>query len=443
MKILSNIRILLLSLMLLAVASGVQRVNAQPGISVSFQQFYDELSPYGEWVDDPEYGYIWVPNVEPDFQPYATNGRWIMTDYGNTWVSNYNWGWAPFHYGRWNYHNRFGWSWVPGYEWGPAWVNWRTGGGYYGWAPLGPGMSIGVSINIPTNYWVFVPQRYLLSTSIHRYYAPRRNVVNVYNRTTIINNTYVHNNRTYVSGPRRSDIQRITRTNVPVHRITNASRPGSSRVTGRSVEIYRPNVSRNEQARPSRITASNNVRATNNGNRSVSSSRSSTVRSNGTTNGNERITSSRTPATGTRTQRDNRETNGTTQGNRPAANTRSTNERSNSRSTSTVAPNRQPAGATGERAASPRASRPSVNRSGSSTTSSSRPERSTPQRTETPTPQRTERSAPQQQRMERSSPQRTERASPQRVERPSSSSSRSSSPRGSEGSSRPSRSTRG
>lgn len=254
---------LLVSIALLFITGMQQQASAQPGITVSFQQFYDELSPYGEWVDDPDYGYIWVPNVEPDFQPYATNGRWVMTDYGNTWVSNYNWGWAPFHYGRWNFNNRFGWSWVPGYEWGPAWVSWRTGGGYYGWAPLGPGVGISVNISIPANYWIFVPQRYLLSPSIHRYYAPRRTIVQVYNRTTIINNTYVRNNRTYITGPRRNEIQRITRTRVPVHQVTSSNRPGVGRVSGRSVEMYRPDINRNTQARPTRISNANQVRAQN------------------------------------------------------------------------------------------------------------------------------------------------------------------------------------
>ncbi|WP_134089361.1 DUF6600 domain-containing protein [Olivibacter sp. XZL3] len=261
MKTANNIRILLFSFSILFAIGFLGKVNAQPGVTVSFQQFYDELSPYGEWIDDPDYGYIWVPNVEPDFQPYATNGRWVMTDYGNTWVSNYNWGWAPFHYGRWNYNQRFGWSWVPGYEWGPAWVSWRSGGGYYGWAPLGPGLSIGVSVNIPSTYWIFVPQRHILSASIHRYYAPRRTVVNVYNRTTIINNTYVYNNHRYYAGPRRTDIQRVTRSSVPVHRISNASRPGSGRINGQSLEIYRPNISKNERARPTRIASANSIRS--------------------------------------------------------------------------------------------------------------------------------------------------------------------------------------
>ena len=99
---------------------------------VSFQVFYNELSPYGDWVMDPTYGYVWVPFVEQGFHPYGTNGYWEMTNFGNTWVSNYQWGWAPFHYGRWFWDDYLGWAWVPGYEWGPAWVNWRTGGGYYG-----------------------------------------------------------------------------------------------------------------------------------------------------------------------------------------------------------------------------------------------------------------------------------------------------------------------
>ncbi len=55
-----------------------------------------------------------------------------MTEYGNTWVSDYDWGWAPFHYGRW-VNNRYNeWVWIPDTVWSPAWVSWRSGGGYYG-----------------------------------------------------------------------------------------------------------------------------------------------------------------------------------------------------------------------------------------------------------------------------------------------------------------------
>src|SRR6185312_12078650 len=86
-----------------------QKVQAQPGTDVSIQDFYDNLSPYGQWVDDQEYGYVFVPNVEQGFRPYYTDGYWAMTEYGNTWVSNYPWGWACFHYGRWTYDTYYGW----------------------------------------------------------------------------------------------------------------------------------------------------------------------------------------------------------------------------------------------------------------------------------------------------------------------------------------------
>src|SRR5689334_19708930 len=93
---------------------------AQP-TSVSFQLFYDQLSPYGAWVEYQNYGYVWVPDVDPGFSPYGTNGYWVYTDYGWTWVSDYSWGWAPFHYGRWVDDDLYGWLWVPDNEWGPAW----------------------------------------------------------------------------------------------------------------------------------------------------------------------------------------------------------------------------------------------------------------------------------------------------------------------------------
>src|SRR6266567_1899101 len=59
-----------------------------------YQEFYDQLSPYGNWIDYPGYGYVFMPNVEPDFKPYSTNGHWVYTDEGWTWASDYSWGWA-------------------------------------------------------------------------------------------------------------------------------------------------------------------------------------------------------------------------------------------------------------------------------------------------------------------------------------------------------------
>src|SRR5690606_22995046 len=239
--------------------AGNNQANAQYG-NVSFQLFYDQLAPYGEWVNDPDYGYIWLPQTGHDFQPYATNGYWVNTQYGNTWYSNYDWGWAPFHYGRWVHNDYYGWAWIPGYEWGPAWVSWRQGGGQYGWAPLGPGMSFSININIPLRNWVFVPQRYLFHNNIHRYYTPYGRYSNFYNRTTIINNVYVYNNRNYYSGPDRRSLERATRNRIPIREVRNSTRPGRGTINSNSLAIYRPNVSTdNRDARPSRVVSVDNI----------------------------------------------------------------------------------------------------------------------------------------------------------------------------------------
>ena len=43
-------------------------VSAQQGY-ISTQVFYDQLSPYGQWIDNPNYGYVWIPDVGQDFSP--------------------------------------------------------------------------------------------------------------------------------------------------------------------------------------------------------------------------------------------------------------------------------------------------------------------------------------------------------------------------------------
>ncbi|WP_373494182.1 DUF6600 domain-containing protein [Aquiflexum sp.] len=234
-----------------------QNVTASPHAGISFQVFYNELSPFGDWVMDPVHGYVWVPYVDQGFQPYATNGYWAMTNFGNTWVSDYSWGWAPFHYGRWFFSNFYGWSWIPGYDWGPAWVSWRTGGGYYGWAPLGPGFGINASFYAPASHWVFLPRRRFRHRHFHRYFVPHYNIMNVYNSTTIINKTYVHNNNTYLTGPARRDIERATRSRVPVYQVNDSSRPGRAVVQNNRLNVYRPQVTENRSAgnasRPSRV----------------------------------------------------------------------------------------------------------------------------------------------------------------------------------------------
>ncbi|MDF2157287.1 DUF6600 domain-containing protein [Algoriphagus sp. CAU 1675] len=254
---------------LLLTGLGAQKAKAESYngyIGVSFQVFYDELMPYGDWVRDARYGYIWLPAVGPDFHPYGSNGHWAMTEYGNTWVSYYDWGWAPFHYGRWYFDDYYqSWAWIPGYDWGPAWVSWRSGGGYYGWAPLGPTVSVNVRIGIPSFHWVFLPQVRIYDRYAYRHYAPYRNRVKIINRTTIINNTVVYNNNTYISGPNRREIERVTRRAVPVYQLRASNRPGRAAMSRNAVDMYRPEINasrgRTADARPSRVVEPNQARS--------------------------------------------------------------------------------------------------------------------------------------------------------------------------------------
>ena len=154
-----------------------------------YRQFDAALAPYGTWVDDPAYGRVWIPSaaeVGNDFTPYATNGDWLDTEYGWTWSSGWSWGWAPFHYGRWVGSER-GWAWVPGTLWGPAWVSWRAGGGYVGWAPLPPrGVSLASPIGVHSP-WRFMAQG-ALGRSRGAYLSPRL-VPSAFMRTSVVSNT--------------------------------------------------------------------------------------------------------------------------------------------------------------------------------------------------------------------------------------------------------------
>lgn len=230
-----------------------------PPVQVSFQVFYDQLSPYGYWINDPYYGYVWVPNVGSDFRPYYTNGYWTMTEYGNTWVSYYNWGWAPFHYGRWTYDNWYGWIWVPDNVWGPAWVAWRTGNDYYGWAPLAPGYSVSYnSYYFPNNWWVFCPPRYVYTPTYYNYCAGPTYNTTIINNTTIVNNTVVNNNVTYVSGPGVAEFEKHTNQRLPVYSIKEMDKPAGSKVENDKVTLYRPSIageSQDKQAAPSKIVS--------------------------------------------------------------------------------------------------------------------------------------------------------------------------------------------
>jgi hypothetical protein len=210
----------------LPIASAMAPAAAQQfGVTVNFNDFHRQLAPYGVWYHHPRWGDVWHPTrVERDFRPYD-RGHWQnTTEYGWLWVTDDNWGNIPSHYGRWVYDPYDGWLWLPGYVWSPAWVVWRSGGGYVGWFPMPPddrflagdetyrddwndwdrgfgytdwyGPQFG--LNWSSSIWIFVDQRHFDDRDFHRWTAPTQdrqqflaNTRNITNYTTV--NNYIFN----------------------------------------------------------------------------------------------------------------------------------------------------------------------------------------------------------------------------------------------------------
>jgi DNA segregation ATPase FtsK/SpoIIIE-like protein len=220
----------------------------------SIDSFYDELAPYGDWVEHPRNGYVFIPaGVSPDWRPY-TVGQWIWTDdYGWYWESEEPFGWATFHYGRWGYDDDYGWYWVPGDEWAPAWVNWRDSedDSVTGWAPIAPpqqGYAVGYAGDPEPpvqESWVFVPTARMVSPRVYQYAYPVRETVVYVNRTP--RRWYLPRDRFYVNRPfaRERVVKYVGVGGVPVRKVTIVDRrPAWGVRANDAIFVYRPRYNR-------------------------------------------------------------------------------------------------------------------------------------------------------------------------------------------------------
>ncbi len=100
------------------------------------------LEASGEWIEDEDYGRVWLPYttvVGGEFTPYDSSGDWVYTDYGWSFQSDFDWGWLAFHFGNWMMFDDDRWGWVPDHTWGPSWCEWRhDGNDVVGWRPQAP-----------------------------------------------------------------------------------------------------------------------------------------------------------------------------------------------------------------------------------------------------------------------------------------------------------------
>lgn len=243
------------------------RGGYSPARNVSY--FYDYLAPFGSWIAMRPYGYVWVPrHMGYRWRPYV-DGRWVWTDYGWTWISEYDWGWVPFHYGRWGWDDDLGWFWVPGTMWGPAWVTWRMSDMYFGWAPLPPGVEfeIGMGIRrlpfeIPGHFWIFCEGRDFLEMRLGGRIIPPERTVTILRLTDPRTNIYDRNNRIFNEGPDLNIVRSVTRRQVDRHVVIDSRQAGPAQVGGGQVRIYRPDVRKDEAARPKESLDSGEARRT-------------------------------------------------------------------------------------------------------------------------------------------------------------------------------------
>jgi hypothetical protein len=223
------------------------------GAQVDVGIFYDGLSSDGDWVEMPDYGWSWAPRVERGWRPY-TRGQWVNTDDGWYWDSDERFGWAAYHYGRWVNHPYYGWVWIPGTEWAPAWVSWRHGNGYTGWAPLPPratwrthvGLSIGgldIDAFIGARDYAFVEDRAFVDRGVYQRVLPSTQNLTIINVTNNVTNYTVVNQRVVNGGITVANVERAVGRRVPRARTVDVDRADASRrATAGEVTVFRPEV---------------------------------------------------------------------------------------------------------------------------------------------------------------------------------------------------------
>ncbi len=225
--------------------------------------FYEDLNEGGDWFEHPRHGYVWSPDVDRSWRPYS-RGRWIYTsEYGWFWDSDEPFGWAVYHYGRWGFDEADGWYWVPGRRWGPAWVAWRYGDEYAGWAPLPPGAVWSAELGIVYNndfhvsvrydpFWIFVRPRYITYYNPYRFARPRNRYRSIFRYTRPAAGLVYVDGRIFFRGIGPRQYRRIARRSLPRTRVSfyHDSRPYKRRASSKrgSVHVFRPGKKRRYRA---------------------------------------------------------------------------------------------------------------------------------------------------------------------------------------------------
>jgi uncharacterized protein DUF6600 len=267
-------------------------------LKVDYKEFYDELSPHGEWIEVTdkdiqaamkhetsyrdghkvisfselfgvndayasavEFGafFVWkpAPDVavsvaalpEPAYVPY-TNGSWVYTDAGWYFRAPTDYEEITSHYGRWALTPAMGWVWVPGRVWSPAWVDWREDDQLIAWEPIPPAFyivnDVVVAPPVYVDRYIVVEKTYFYEPEIYKYvysYGGYGTTVNItemrrLDGVMVVNNTVVNR------GPNITIIQNIHGSPIEMVTINKVKEISDVKFKDKVIYTYAPQFSK-------------------------------------------------------------------------------------------------------------------------------------------------------------------------------------------------------
>jgi hypothetical protein len=228
---------------------------------IGYDDFYNDLAPYGQWIEVAPFGWVWSPaDVPADWRPYG-DGWWVYSDYGWTFESDRPYAWAVYHYGRWLLSDDYGWVWVPGTDWAPAWVAWRYGDDFIGWAPLPPqvgwsdnyGLVLG-SFNLDTDIswvsWIFIDRTRFLEPRVSMYIHHWDNNRDYLRRTHNVTRYSRVNRKIFNPGVPIKDAERFIGRKVNRYRVVDSDKRDHRPVKDNQIPVYKPPVNKRPTVNP-------------------------------------------------------------------------------------------------------------------------------------------------------------------------------------------------
>ncbi len=237
----------------LPIPVGVQTAEAAATVDINI--FFSPLASHGVWVKHPKYHYVFCPKVDTKWRPYS-HGHWIyLKTYGWYFASDEPYAWAVYHYGRWFHEQKLGWCWVPGNAWAGAWVAWRRGNDYVGWAPLEPthdGFAVDADVSNqepPKPDWIFVPPKHFLEPKLEVTVVFGDEHPDAFEKTQFAGPVVMQNNIVVNTNIDVNFIQQQTNTKVAVVDPKPVDDPNkvAADASGNTVAVFAPQIAKPQQ----------------------------------------------------------------------------------------------------------------------------------------------------------------------------------------------------